>query len=221
MTSARQGMTRTWPTLISLGSAIPFAFLMAATVTPNLAAMPLRVSPLCTVYRRVLAGTGVWLGAAFVGLGVLDGDGVGPVVGAGVPDVPGVDEGDADAETGAEAGAALNGAGDPEAAGDEPLAAAAAGTPGGADGACVDGAVVRAMTRTRNARTISATRSVCPPARPCAIGRDPVRPPDGSSARGVALTAGHSREPSDPGGEAADPGADHVPAAARYVAQPA
>ena len=42
-------MTRTLPTLITLGSVIPFALRMAATVVPNLAAMPLSVSPLCTV----------------------------------------------------------------------------------------------------------------------------------------------------------------------------
>jgi hypothetical protein len=45
----RQGMISTWPTLINLGSEIPFAFAIAATVVPNLVAMPLNVSPERTV----------------------------------------------------------------------------------------------------------------------------------------------------------------------------
>jgi hypothetical protein len=44
-----QGMTSTWPTLMSLVSEMPFAFAIALTVTPNRAAMPLSVSPDWTV----------------------------------------------------------------------------------------------------------------------------------------------------------------------------
>ena len=63
-------MTRTWPTRISLGSLIPFAAAMAATVVPNFAAMPLSVSPDCTLYRRVPVGACVGAGVTFDGAGV-------------------------------------------------------------------------------------------------------------------------------------------------------
>jgi hypothetical protein len=145
----RQGMTRTWPVLISLGSLIPFAVRIAATVIPNFAAMPLSVSPDRTVYRCVPAGAFVGAGVAFAGDGVGRDVGVdvGSVLAAGVADDEGV------------VGVAI-GAGEPVAAEGAPVAAAKPEAPAGADGPCADGVVVRAITSTRNARTISATRSV-------------------------------------------------------------
>lgn len=92
-------------------------------------------------------------------------------------------------------------------------------TPGEPDGPCTEGVVVRAMTSTRNARTISATRSVWPPARVGAPGSGPERPRDGSRTRGVALTAGHRRDASSRGPDGPDAGSDQLPPAAPYVAQ--
>jgi hypothetical protein len=67
---------------ITLELVMPFAFLSAFTVIPNLAAMPLSVSPLLTVYRVVLEGAGVWDCAAAEALG--RGDALGAADGVGV-----------------------------------------------------------------------------------------------------------------------------------------
>src|SRR5450759_5017417 len=121
---------------------------------------------------------------------------------------------------GAETAAVGTGAGELVAAEGPPIAATPPELPGSDDGPCVEGVVVRAITSTRKARTISATSSAWPPVRPGVTGRDPVRPRDGSSARGVARTAGQRSESDGWRGVASDTDPDHSPAVAMYVAQP-
>lgn len=158
-------------------------------------------------------GSGVGLDAAF------DGDTVDDDDGAGEDDGDEAGEGDgtplaAAGEGGVDSGVVIDGAGAPGISEGEPIAATPPGLPEEEDAPCVDGVVVRAITSTRKARTISATRKAWPPVRLEATVRDPVRPRDGSSARGVARTAGQRSEPAGCPGGASDAEPDHSPLAA-------
>src|SRR3990172_9906633 len=78
------GMNSTWPTYIRLGSAMPLAATMAATVVPKRWAMLYRVSPCWTVYEKP-AGGGVGVGdgdGVAVAVGSTEGVGLGPAVGS-------------------------------------------------------------------------------------------------------------------------------------------
>ncbi len=132
-----QGMMSTWPTRMSLGSAMSLASVMASTVVPNRAAMPLSVSPDCTLYVRPTEG----LGEAGV-------PGVGPLVAEGAGDPSGAAEG------------ALVAVAPGDGVGEEPVDGLAEIMDDGTEetgGACA-GAVVRAITSTRNASAIRPTR---------------------------------------------------------------
>lgn len=194
---------------------IPFALAMAATVVPNFAAMAPSVSPERTVYRLASAGTAVGPGVAIDGVGVDVGDGKSDEdkgEGEGAPVAAGV-------AGGAEAGVVAAGSGEDVGPEGAPATRTPPEAPDDGDGASAEGVVVRAITSTRNARTISATRNVWLPARPGVTGRVPDRPRDGSSTSGVALTAGQRSESSTWDPRLADTGPDHLPPAAPYVAQ--
>ena len=120
-----------------------------------------------------------------------------------------------------DAGAVLVGAGEAGDPGAPVLTAAPTGRLCVDNGPCADGAAVRAITSTRNASTMRATRSVWPPARPEVAGSDPARPRDGSSARGVDRTAGHRSESPARGGTTPEAESVQPPAVAVNVAQPA
>jgi len=177
-------MISTWPGRISLELPRLFAAAIALTVVLYFAAMPLRVSPDLTVYRRTAPGVAVG-DAPGVGDGPPDGDGIGDWLG--------------DADSTGVATGELIGDGTTNPA---PVEAPGVGLPAA-------GAVVRARTRTRKATTISPMRSAPPPARDERPGSGASRPRVGSRRRGMERASGHRSAAGspDPAGSASAPAA--------------